>query len=428
MRAEGLKIAVVGGGVSGLSAAHLLHPAHDVTVYEAEPRLGGHANTFRVSDQAGELGIDTGFIVYNDRNYPLFERLLRDAGVETQQSVMGMSMCLPDGSFEYANTRRGLFAQRSLAAQPRFWRLIRDHRRFCREVRPLIGRADAPSLAEFLRDGGYSDWYVNRAMSPLLTAVWSAEPAQIERFPVGFLAEFLSNHGQLSQTGRPRWRTITGGSRRYVNAVAAPFADRVRGAAPVRRITRLAEGVAVEADGCETEVFDEVVVAAHSDQALAMIADPSEAERDVLGAIAYQPNQAVLHTDSGLMPKRRRAWASWNFHLAEDASERATLTYWMNSLQRLESETNYFVTLNLANRVQTSKVLGRFDYAHPVIDHAAHSAQGRWEEISGRDRIHYCGAYWRWGFHEDGCWSAHRACAALLAETRDLVATELVAA
>jgi predicted NAD/FAD-binding protein len=423
-----MKIAVVGGGVSGLTAAHVLHPEHDVTLYEAEPRLGGHANTVSVADAAGELGIDTGFIVYNDRNYPLFQRLLADTGVETQPSAMGMSMCLPDGSFEYANTGRGLFAQRRLLAEPKFWRLIRDHRRFCREVRPLIGRTDAPSLADFLRDGGYSDWYVNRAMSPLLTAVWSAEPAQIESFPTGFLAEFLANHGQLRQTGRPRWRTVTGGSRRYVDAVAAPFADSVRRAAPVRWLTRVAGGVAVEADGCETEVFDEVVVATHSDQALAMLSNPSLSEQRILGAIAYQPNEAVLHTDASIMPKRARAWASWNFHLAERPRERATLTYWMNSLQRLESDTDYFVTLNLANRVHASNVLGRFNYSHPVIDHAAYAAQRRWEEISGRDRIHYCGAYWRWGFHEDGCWSAHRACAALLAETRDLVAAEAVAA
>jgi predicted NAD/FAD-binding protein len=423
-----MKIAVVGGGVSGLTAAHLLHPEHDVTLYEAEPRLGGHANTVSVPDRGGELDIDTGFIVYNDRNYPLFQRLLGDVGVETQPSAMGMSMCLPDGSFEYANTRRGLFAQPGLLAEPRFWRLIRDHRRFCREVRPMIGRADAPSLADFLRDGGYSDWYVDRAMSPLLTAVWSAEPAQIESFPTGFLAEFLANHGQLRQTGRPQWRTVTGGSRRYVEAVAAPFADGVRRGAPVRWLTRVAGGVAVEADGCETEVFDEAVIATHSDQALAMLSNPSLAEQRVLGAIAYQPNEAVLHTDASIMPKRARAWSSWNFHLAERPRERATLTYWMNSLQRLESETDYFVTLNLANRVHASKVLGRFNYSHPVIDHAAYAAQRRWEEISGRDRIHYCGAYWRWGFHEDGCWSAHRACAALLAETRDLVAAEELAA
>ncbi len=423
-----LKIAVVGGGISGLTAARLLDPAHNVTLFEAEPRIGGHANTVTVADPTGELGVDTGFIVYNDRNYPLFARLLRDLGVATKPSVMGMSMCLPDGSFEYANTRRGLFAQRRLLAEPRFWRLIRDHRRFCREVRPLIGRADAPCLAAFLRDGGYSPWYVNRAMSPLLTAVWSAEPAQIETFPVGFLAEFLANHGQLRQTGRPRWRTITGGSRRYVDAVAAPFADRVRSNAPARRLTRVAGGVAVEADGCETELFDEVVVATHSDQALAMLANPSEAEQRILGAIAYQPNEAVLHTDSRLMPQRARAWASWNFHLAETPRERATLTYWMNNLQSLAADRDYYVTLNLADRVDASKVLGRFNYSHPVIDHAAYAAQRRWEQISGRDRIHYCGAYWRWGFHEDGCWSAHRACAALLAETRGLVAVEELAA
>ncbi len=428
MQASRLKIAIVGGGVSGLTAAHLLHPHHDVTLFEAEPRLGGHATTVSVSDPAGELGIDAGFIVYNDRNYPHFERLLEAAGVATQPSVMGMSMALPDGSFEYANTRRGLFAQRSLLANPRFWRLIRDHLRFCRDVRPMIGRTDAPSLGEFLRDGGYSDWYVNRAMVPQVAAVWSANPAQADTFPVSFLAEFLANHGQLQQTGRPQWRTITGGSRRYVEAVAAPFAERVRAGARVRRLRRVAEGVTVDADGCEAELFDEVVVGAHSDQALAMLAEPTEDERSVLGAISYQPNEAVLHTDARLMPRRRRAWASWNFHLAERPRDRASLTYWMNNLQSLAAERDYFVTLNPGERVEASQALARFNYDHPVIDHAAYSAQRRWEEISGRDRIHYCGAYWRWGFHEDGCWSAHRACTALLSESRDLAAAQELAA
>jgi predicted NAD/FAD-binding protein len=428
MPAARLKIAVVGGGVSGLTAAHLLHPDHDVTVFEAEPRLGGHANTIAVADPAGELGVDTGFIVFNDRNYPLFAELLDELGVATQPSVMGMSIALNDGSFEYANTRNGLFAQPRMAVDPRFWKLISDHRRFCRDVRPMIGRADAPSVAEFLRDGGYSDWYVERAMVPQVAAVWSADPAQLETFPVGFLAEFLANHGQLRQRGRPGWRTITGGSRRYVEALCAPFADRVRTAAAVRRIEREPGGVVVEADRCETERFDEVVIAAHSDQALAMVAGATQAERSVLGAIAYQPNQAVLHTDPTLMPRRRRAWASWNFHLGAEPRDRATLTYWMNNLQGLQTNRDYFVTLNLGERVEASSVLGRFNYSHPVIDHAAFAAQRRWEEISGRDRIHYCGAYWRWGFHEDGCWSAHRACRSLLAESRAVATLQELAA
>ena len=428
MPGKKLRIAIVGGGVAGLTAAHVLRRAHEITLYEAEPRLGGHANTVTVDDPSGSVDVDTGFIVYNDRNYPLFERLLDELGVATQASVMGMSMATEDGSFEFANTRRGLFAQRSHLAHPRFWRLILDHRRFCRDVRPLIGRPDAPSLAEFLRDGGYSDWYVERAMIPQVAAVWSADPAQMETFPVGFLAEFLANHGQLQLRDRPSWRTITGGSRRYVDALSEPFRDRTRTGAAVRRISRLAGGVAIEADGCETELFDEVVVAAHSDQALAMLAEPSDAERAILGSIAYQANEAVLHTDASVMPRRQRAWASWNFHLTAERRDRATMSYWMNNLQGLAAERYYFVTLNLGDRVDPSAVLGRFNYSHPVIDHAAYAAQSRWAEISGRERVHYCGAYWRWGFHEDGCWSGHRAAAALLAESTDLASAEELAA
>ncbi len=412
------RIAVVGGGVSGLTAAHLLAPRHDVVLYESAPRAGGHANTVEVDDPRGTLGVDTGFIVLNDRNYPRFEALLDELGVATQPSAMGMSMATPDGAFEFANTKRGLFAQRRRLADPRFLQLIRDHLRFCRDVAPLIGRADAPSVAEFLRDGGYSDWYVNRAIVPQIAAVWSTDPAQMETFPVGFLAEFLANHGQLRQSSRPRWRTVLGGSRRYVEALTGRLGGRVRCGAAVRRITRLPGAVAVEADRCETELYDEVVIASHSDQALAMLAEPTEAERRVLGAIAYRPNRAVLHTDSSLMPQRRRAWASWNFHLAGGPPGRSSLTYWMNNLQKLDAEHDYFVTLNMEERIDPARVLGTFDYSHPVIDHAAYAAQRRFEEVSGRDRVHYCGAYWRWGFHEDGCWSAHRACAPLLAASR----------
>ncbi len=412
---EKATIAIVGTGVAGLTAAHLLHGEHELTVFEADDRIGGHTNTIRVEDPRGEAWIDTGFIVHNDRNYPHFRALLDELDIATQPAEMGMSIATDDGGFEFANTRRGLFAQRSNLLRPRFLRLIADQLRFNREVRPLIGRPDAPTVGEFLRDSGYSRWFVERAILPEVSAVWSADPETIWEFPLGFLAEFLANHGQLQLTGRPRWQTIAGGSRAYVERLVEPFAERIRTGAAVRRIERLADGVAIEADGCETERFDQVVIASHSDQALAMLADPTAAELEVLGAMRYQANEAVLHTDASLMPRRRRAWASWNFHLADPPRGRTEVTYWMNNLQRLDCEHDYFVTLNRRDRIDPRAEIRVLRYDHPVITQASVAAQGRWGEISGHDRIHYCGAYWRWGFHEDGCWSAIRAADSVLA-------------
>ncbi len=414
---------MIGTGIAGLNAARLLDRTHEVTLYEADTRVGGHTNTIRVDDPRGERWVDTGFIVHNDRNYPEFTKLLAELGVAAQDAEMGMSIASADGRFEFANTRRGLFAQRSNLLRPRFWRLIRDQLRFNREVRPLVGRPDAPTVGEFLRDAGYSTWFRERAIVPEVSAVWSADPEAIWEFPVGFLAEFLENHGQLQLTGRPRWRTIEGGSRAYVERLLERFAGRVRVGVPVRAVERLGGGVRVAADGVEAEIFDQVVIATHSDQALAMLAAPTAAERQVLGAMRYQRNEAVLHTDPSLMPARRRAWASWNFHLADGPQARTAVTYWMNNLQRLDAERQYFVTLNLSERIADDAVLETIAYDHPVITHESVAAQRRWGEISGADRIHYCGAYWRWGFHEDGCWSAIRACERLL--ERQPVAVEL---
>jgi predicted NAD/FAD-binding protein len=408
-----MKLAVVGTGVAGLTAAHLLAPRHDLTVYEADPRPGGHANTSLVRDPGGTLAIDTGFIVYNDRNYPTFSGLLGELGVATQAAEMGLSIADSSGGFEFAGTARGLFAQRSNLVRPRFLRMLHDQLRFNREVRPMIGRRDTPSVGEFVRDSGYSKWFFERIIIPEISAVWSCDPGAVWEFPLGFLAEFLHNHGQLQLTGRPRWRTVVGGSRRYVDAIAEPLGRRLRLNAPVRSIERLpGSGVAIAADGCETERFDEVVIATHSDQALAMLGSPSEEERSVLGAIAYQPNEAALHTDASLMPRRRNAWASWNFHLTDGALP--TMSYWMNRLHRFDAERQYFVTLNRTDSLDPAKVIDVVRYAHPVMTRTAAAAQRRWGRISGTDRIHYCGAYWRWGFHEDGCWSAARACRPLL--------------
>ena len=416
-----MRIAVIGAGISGLVAAHRLHPRHDITVYEANDYPGGHTNTVRV-DLADETHwVDTGFIVLNDRNYPNFEPLLAELGVATQPSHMSFSVSDGEGGFEYAGTPRGLFAKPSHALNPSFLRMLADLARFNREARALLelSPGDGPSLRDFLAEGGYGEWFVQRLIVPQAAAVWSAEPEQMWSFPAGFLARFFHNHGMLGLRDRPQWRTVIGGSRRYVEEIIRPFADRLRLSAPVRAVTRQDDSVEVEADGCETERYDEVVIAAHSDQALGMLTDPSHGEREVLGATAFQANQAVLHTDERLLPHRRAAWASWNFHLhpGKDSAgrpdpsspspvPRTTLTYWMNNLQSLESKTNFCVSLNMAEKIDPSKVIRTIDYSHPVFTPEGVAGQGRHAEISGVNRTHYCGAYWRWGFHEDGVVSA----------------------
>jgi uncharacterized protein len=406
-----MKIAIVGTGISGLVAAHLLHREHELTIYEAGSRLGGHTNTVRVDEGDRTNWVDTGFIVFNDRNYPCFERLLAELGVPTQPSHMSFSVSDGRGEFEYAGTPQGLFARPSHLLSPSFLGMLRDWRRFNREARALIGmNGTAPSLGHWLEQKGFSRHFIDRLIVPQASAVWSADPEQMWSFPASFMAEFFDNHGMFSLRDRPRWRTVAGGSVRYVEAIAAPWRDRVRLRAPVRRVERLADRVRIEADGCESESFDEVVIATHSDQALTMLADPSEAEREILGAIPYQRNEAVLHTDASLLPRRRAAWSSWNFHLSEEPARRTTVTYWMNNLQDLRSERQLLLTLNRGEQIDPELVLRRFSYDHPVYTAEGMRAQGRHEEISGARHTHYCGAYWGWGFHEDGVRSAIHAC------------------
>jgi len=406
-----MKIAIVGTGISGLVAAHLLHREHELVVYEAAERLGGHSNTVTVETEGGTHRIDTGFIVFNDRNYPNFERLLAELGVAGQPSHMSFSVSDGRGEFEYSGTPWGLFARPRHLLSPTFLGMLRDWRRFNREAGALVGmNGTAPSLGSWLEQRGFSRHFIERLIVPQASAVWSADPEQMWAFPASFMAEFFDNHGMFSLRDRPRWRTVRGGSARYVEAISAPWRERVRLQAPVRRIERLDDRVRIEADGCESEDFDEVVIAAHSDQALAMLADPSEAEREVLGAIPYQRNEAVLHTDASLLPRRRTAWSSWNFHLTERPAGRTTVTYWMNNLQRLRADREFLLTLNRAETIDPALVLRSFAYEHPVYTAASVRAQAQHAEISGVRRTHYCGAYWGWGFHEDGVLSAIRAC------------------
>jgi len=403
-----MRIAIIGGGVSGLVCAHMLHSEHDLVLVEASGQVGGHANTASVETESGVYDIDTGFIVFNDRNYPNFERLLDELDVETQASLMSFGVS-DGGDFEYNGASpNGLFASRGQMVRPSFHRMLADLVRFNRDARELLASEEDPSLREWLAIGGYSHGFVERLIVPQAAAVWSADPAQMWSFPARFLVEFFDNHGMLGFRERPRWRTITGGSRRYVEALTRPWRERLRLSTPVTEVRRHPDHVTVFSRGNEPERFDAVVMATHSDQALALLGDPGERERELLGAIPYQRNEAVLHTDRSLLPRRRRAWASWNYHLDASPQGRCTVTYHMNRLQSLHADREFCVTLNRTAAIDPEKIIRTMRYAHPLYTPAGVAAQARRHEISGRNRTYYCGAYWGWGFHEDGVHSALR--------------------
>lgn len=407
-----MRIAVIGAGVSGLVAAHLLHRAgHDLSVFEAAGYAGGHTNTVRVDEPDASLDVDTGFIVFNDRNYPNFERLLDGLGVASQPSDMSFGVGDEDGDFEYASTSaNGLFAKRAHLASPAFHKMVLDVRRFQREARTLLASDEDPSLAQWLRDMRFGDAFVDKLIVPQAAAVWSADPEQMWSFPARFLVQFFDNHGMLDLKERPRWRVIQGGSKRYVEALTAPFTDAIRLRTPVEQIVRTDSDVTVTPRGGEPERFDHVVLAAHADQALAILgADATARERELLGAFPFAPNEAVLHHDERLLPRRRRAWASWNYHLLSTPTGKPAVTYHMNRLQSLASDRQWCVTLNRTEAIDPAKIVRTIQYAHPVFTVASMQAQDRVGEISGgRGRTHFCGAYWGWGFHEDGVVSGLR--------------------
>jgi predicted NAD/FAD-binding protein len=420
-----MRIAIVGAGVSGLLTAHLLHREHEIVVFEAGSYAGGHTNTIRVDTEHQTHHVDTGFIVMNDRNYPNFTRLLEQLGVETQPTNMSFSVKGEDEDFEYAGTPRGLFCQPRNLASPRFQRMIADLLRFNRELRRLLAHEETgeslqdrspleESLHDFLVRRRFSEIFIRRLLVPQVSAVWSADPRQISSFPVRFLAEFFSNHGMLGFRDRPRWATVAGGSARYVEALTRPFRERIRLDSPVHSITRAENHVEITAagpGGRDTERFDQVVIATHSDQALALLRDPSVRECEALSAIPYQPNEAVLHTDSTLLPRRRFARAAWNFHLLREPKGLSTVTYYMNHLQRLRADRDFCVTLNRTEAINPAKIIRKISYSHPVFTPAGVAAQSEHSIISSMaNRTHYCGAYWGWGFHEDGVLSALRAC------------------
>lgn len=404
-----MRIAVIGAGISGLVAAHHADRAgHDVHVFEAGGYAGGHTNTIRVDEPDATLDVDTGFIVFNDRNYPNFERLLGQLGVAWQPSDMSFGVGDEHGDFEYASTSpNALYAKRAHLASPAFHRMVLDVRRFQREARALLASDADPSLAEWLDQQRFSKAFVERLIVPQAAAVWSADPAQMWTFPARFLVEFFDNHGMFDLRDRPRWRVIRGGSKRYVEALTAPFADRIRLRTPVRGVKRASDGHVV-VDG---ERFDHVVLATHADTTLAILGDDATPlERELLSAFPYAPNEAVLHHDRRLLPRRRRAWASWNYHLLDPTPGRPTVTYHMNRLQSLRgARRQWCVTLNRTAAIDPDTIVRTIQYAHPVFTQAGMAAQGRVAEISGgRSRTHFAGAYWGWGFHEDGVVSGLR--------------------
>lgn len=398
------RIAVVGTGISGLSAAWLLSRRHDVTVYERDRRPGGHSNTVTVDTADGAIPVDTGFIVYNENTYPNLTALFAHLGVPTQPSEMSFAVSLADGALEYSGSSlNGLFAQRSNVFRPRFWSMLNDLWRFYREApRDLPSLDELSSLEQYLDAGSYGQVFRNDHLLPMAAAIWSASPGLMLQYPAASFIRFHDNHGLLRIRNRPQWRTVTGGSRVYVEALTGQLTHAVRLASGVTAVRRLNDHIEVRDSGGHVESFDDVVIATHADQALALLQDPTAGEQSLLGAFRYSVNRAVLHSDATLMPRRKSVWASWNYigPRHEDIQSDPTVTYWMNMLQRLGTSQNLFVTLN--PRREPKEAIGEERYEHPIFDAPAMKAQRQLWSLQGQARTWFCGAYFGAGFHEDG--------------------------
>ncbi|MFB6907641.1 NAD(P)/FAD-dependent oxidoreductase [Streptomyces bacillaris] len=420
MARERRRTAVVGSGVAGLTAAHVLHKAHDVTLYEADDRVGGHAHTHELAASDGRVHrVDSGFIVHNRRTYPHLLRLFGELGVATQESEMSMSVRCEGCGLEYAGARgtAGLLAQPRSALRGPYLRMLAEVPRFHRAARALLELPEGPAtemtLGEFTRRGRFSPYFHAHFLTPMVSAVWSCDPVTALRYPARYLFRFLAHHGMLTVGGSPVWRTVTGGSRAYVERVVKQLTA-VHTATPVRAVTRHADGVELTTEDGTTTPYDSVVIATHPDQALRLLADPTDAERATLGAFTYSRNPTLLHTDTTLLPRSRGARASWNYLMPSCAADadHVTVSYDMNRLQRLDAPERFVVTLNGSDRVDPASVRARMVYEHPVYTPESVSAQARLPALSGPVTA-FAGAYHGWGFHEDGCRSGAEAAAAL---------------
>ena len=406
-----MKIAIVGSGISGLTSAYLLNRSHDITVFEAADWIGGHTHTVDVRLGGRDYNIDTGFIVFNDWTYPNFIRLLSQLGVGFKPTEMSFSVCDPQTGTEYnGNNLNSLFAQRSNLLSPTFWGMLRDILRFNREALADLESqriSQDTTLGDYLQSRHYGQRFIEHYIVPMGAAIWSMSLADMLAFPLQFFIRFFKNHGLLSVSNRPQWCVVEGGSSSYIEPLTASFRERIRLSCPVSRVERDDQGVTVHS-AVGSERFDKVIFACHSDQALKLLAQPSAAEQQILGALPYAENDVVLHTDIKLLPKRKLAWASWNYRLGGDKQQMAAVTYDMNILQGIDSDTTFCVSLNQTHAIDPSKILARYSYAHPQYSLAGIQAQGRWEELNGAHHTRFCGAYWANGFHEDGVVSGLR--------------------
>lgn len=402
-----MRIAVIGSGIAGLASAWLLARRHEVTLFEANDYFGGHTDTHNIQLGGCEHAVDTGFIVYNRPHYPWLTRLFDTLGVASQPSTMSFSVHNAASGLEYsASNLDTLFCQRRNLISPRFWNMLRDLLRFYRQAPQLLeDDGEGPTLGQWLAEHGYGTAFRDDHLVPMAAALWSSPATRILDFPARYLARFMANHHMLQLTGRPEWRVVRGGSASYVRAMRAQWSVAERPGCPVRSVRRGDHDVDVTSDA-GSERFDQAVLACHSDQALQLLSDADAEERDILGAIAYQPNEVVLHTDASLLPRRRKAWAAWNAWVPANAGEQCTVSYCMNLLQNIDSAEPLIVTLNRRQAIDPARVLRRRQYQHPVYSHATFAAQARKPAIQGCRGTWFAGAYWGWGFHEDGMASA----------------------
>lgn len=408
-----MRVAVIGSGIAGLASAWLLSRRHDVTLYEANAYLGGHTHTHEIELDRRHYAVDTGFIVHNPVHYPLLTQLFDELGVASQRTTMSFAVHNEASGLEYnAATLDTLFCQRRNLLSPRFLGMVRDLFRFYREAPALLdGPRQGPTLGDWLAEHRYGAAFCDEHLVPMASALWSSPPEQILAFPARYLVQFMANHQMLQVAGRPEWRVVCGGSARYVQAMRSRWPVRERLGCPVRAVRRDVLGVTVAIDS-DSDRYDQVVLACHSDQALALLADASEREQTILGAIPYQRNEVVLHTDASVLPRRRKAWAAWNAFIPREPGAPCTVSYCMNLLQSLDAPEPLVVTLNRGEAVDPARVLRRLQYDHPVYTLASVAAQRRKAEIQGVNRTWFAGAYWGWGFHEDGMRSAVEVAAA----------------
>ena len=409
-----MRIAVVGAGVSGLTAAWVLNRRHDVTVFEADDRIGGHANTVTVDDGGKPLPVDTGFIVFNDLNYPILCGLFDELGVRTHESDMSFSVhCERSGREWNGSSANQYFAQRANLLRPAHWRMLGEILRFNREAAAKTKSLhDSVDVDTWLRVNGYSETFRDLYLFPLGASLWSCNAASFNRFPIRFVVEFLDNHRMLQVEGRPRWKTVSGGSSQYLQRLVAPFKHKIYTRAPVVSVRRKTHGAEVLIGTRGAEHFDEVILACHADQSLRLCEKLDPVERELLSAFPYQMNEAVLHTDVRLLPERKIAWASWNYRLPADERDTVLVTYNMNRLQGLESGETWCVTLTPGNTIQPERVHRRFWYEHPLFTAGRSAAQRQHAALIRRRGLSFCGAYWGFGFHEDGVRSAMDVCSA----------------